>query len=113
MRGRAGACAHGGTTPMHLEDCPHKMNAVCPPVFRTQHPDLRRRRIDLCCHSSYATMLPEISAKNFPEIRGGHTFIVCDEKKKVSIHIAVIVPIGCGRRYTLSIYSTTTTTPCR
>ena len=23
-------CAHGSTTPMHLEGCPHKMNAVCP-----------------------------------------------------------------------------------
>ena len=44
----------------------HKTNGVCPPVFRTQHPDLRRRRIDFCCHSSYARVLPEISAKNFP-----------------------------------------------
>ena len=86
MRGRARACAHGDTTPMHLEDFPHKMNAVCPPVFRTQHPDLRRRRIDNCRHSSYARMLPEISAKNFLRNSwwGGHTFEVIMEKKRFS-----------------------------
>ena len=63
----------------------HKTNAVCPPVFRTQHPDLRRRRIDFCCYSRHARMLPEISAKNFPEIRGGHIFIVM-EKKGFQLH---------------------------
>ena len=64
---------------MHLEDCPHKMNAVCPPVFRTQHPDLRRRRIDFCC------VMHECCRKSpsiiFLEIRGGHTFIEMGKKK--------------------------------
>ena len=91
---------------MHLEDCPHKMNAVCPPAFRKQHPDLRRRRIDFYCYS-YARMLPQISAKS-QKIRGGHTFIVMG--KKVSNYIAGIIPIGPRKAlYTLD-YSTTTPT---
>ena len=85
MRGRARACAHGDTTPMHLEDCPHKMNAVCPPVFRTQHPDLRRRRIDFCCHSSYARMLSELSAKNFPR-NSWWAYFYSDGKKGFQLH---------------------------
>ena len=67
---------------MHLEDCLYtrRMNAVCPPVFRTQHPDLRRRRIDFCCHSSYARMLPEISAKNSPR-NSWWAYLHSDDKK--------------------------------
>ena len=99
-RGRARACAHGGTTSVHLEDCPHKMNVVCPPVFRT-HADLRRRRIDFCC------VMRECCRKFPSRIRGVHTFIVM-RKKRFSIYIAGIIPIRPGRRYTLSIYSTTT-----
>ena len=56
----------------------HKTNnAVCLPVFRTQHPDLRRRRIDFCC----ARMLPEISAKNFPR-RSWWAYFYSDGKKR-------------------------------
>ena len=87
----------------------NKTNAVCPPIFRTQHPDLRRRRIDFCCHSSYARMLLEISAKNFPR-DSWWAYFYSDGKKKVSNYTAGIIPIGPGRRYTLSIYSTTTPT---
>ena len=93
---------------MHLEDCPHKMNAVCPPVFRTQHPDLRRRRIDNCRHTQ---QLCKNVAGNFRQ-EFSEKFVVGILlklwKKKVSNYIAGIVPIGPGRRYTLSIYSTTT-----
>ena len=52
-------------------------------------------------------MLPEISAKNFPR-NSWWAYLHSDGKKKVSNYIAGIVPIGPGRRYTLSIYSTTT-----
>ena len=54
----------------------HKTNVVCPPVFRIQqHPDLRRRRTAVmreCCR--------KIPPRIFPEIRGGHTFIVMEKK---------------------------------
>ena len=74
---------------MHLEDCPHKMNAVCPAVFRTQHPDLRRRRIGFCCHSSYARMLPEISAKNFPR-NSWWAYFYSDGKKRFPITLQAL-----------------------
>ena len=81
----------------------HKTNVVCPPVFRMQqHPDLRRRRTAVmreCCR--------KIPPRILPEIRGGHTFIVVMEKQS-SNYIAGIIPIGPGRRYTLSNYFTTT-----
>ena len=110
MRGRARACAHGDTTPMpnaSSRGLPTQDACRLSHSFRTQHPDLRRRRIDFCCHSSYARMLPEISAKNFPR-NSWWAYLHSDGKKKVSNYIAGIVPVGPGRRYTLSIYSTTT-----
>ena len=51
-------------------------------------------------------MLPEISAKNSPRNSWWPYFY--SDGKKVSNYIAGIIPIGPGRRYTLSIYSTTT-----
>ena len=67
---------------IHLEDCSHKTNAVCPPVFRKQHPHLQKSRIAFCCHSSYARM-PEISAKHFP--RNSWWAYFYSEKKRFPI----------------------------
>ena len=106
MRGRARARAHGDSTPMpnaSSRGLPTQDACRLSPSFRTQHPDLRRRRIDFCCHSSYARMLPEISAKNFPRNSWWAYLFISDGKKKVSnYYIAGIVPIGPGRRYTLN-----------
>ena len=83
MRGRARACAHGDTTPMPNapRGLPTQDTCRLSPSFRTQHPDLRRRRIDFCCYSSYARMLPEISAKNFPR-NSWWAYFHSDGKKK-------------------------------
>ena len=51
------------------------------------------------CKNVAGIFRQEISQK----IRGGHTSMVMG--KKVSNYIAGIIPIGPGRRYTLSIYS--------
>ena len=74
-------CAHGSTTPMHLEGCPHNERRMSP-VFRT-HPDLRRRRIDFCCVMQI--FCRTFRARIFPEIRRGDTFVVM-EKRGFQIH---------------------------
>ena len=53
-------------------------------------------------------MLPEISAKNCPG-NSWWAYFHSDGKKIFPIYVAGIIPIGPGRRYTLSIYFTTTT----
>ena len=64
---------------------------------------------------STVTAVMQEYCRNFPpriflEIRGGHTFIVMEPKSFQ--YIAGIIPIGPGRRHTLSIYSTTTPLSC-
>ena len=57
-------CAHGSTTPTHLEGCPHNERSLSP-VFRTQHPDLRRRRIDSAVSSKNFAGKFEQESNNF------------------------------------------------
>ena len=122
MRGRARACAHGGTTRMHVEDCPHTRRMPFVPQFLGHNIPIYEEGalisavtavMQECCRKFPPRIFPEIHGgcrkfppRIFPELRGGHTFIVME--KKVSNYIAGFFPIEPGRRYTLSIYSTTT-----
>ena len=93
--------------PMHLEDCPHKMHAVCPQVLGHSIPIYEEGALISAVTAVMQECCRKFPPRIFPEIRGGHTSIVIG-KKKVSNYIAGIVPIGPGRRYTLSIYSEAT-----
>ena len=81
MRGRARACAHGDTTPMHLEDCPHKMHAVCPPVLGHNIPIYEEGALISAVTAVMQECCRKFSPRIFPEIRGGHTNIVVKKKR--------------------------------
>ena len=91
----------------------HKTNAVCPksvPQFLGHNTPIYEQGALISAVT--AAVMQECCRKFppriFPEIHGGHTCIIVMEKKRFLIsYIAGIIPLGPGRRYTLSIYSTT------
>ena len=82
------------------------MHAVCPPVLGHSIPIYEEGALISAVTAVMQECCRKFPPTIFPEIRGGHTYLVMG--KKVSNYIAGIVHIGPERRYTLSIYSTTT-----
>ena len=85
VSGRARACAHGDTTPMHLEDCQHKMHAVCPPVLGHNIPIYEEGALISAVTAVMQECCRQFPPRTFPEIRGGHTNIVM-EKNGFQLH---------------------------
>ena len=92
---------------MHLEDCsnPRRMPSA-PPFLGHNTPIYEEGALISAVTAVMRECCRKFPPRTFPEIDGGHFFIVMEQN--VSNYIAGIIAVGPGRRYTLSIYSTTT-----